>query len=362
VPRAALVAGAAGLLALGAFGIGDLVAGAAAGTSGSHPREALAASASTRTAPRSGRPRRLGGPLGPARGLSPLRALGGVPAAGGVGTVTAVGAGTVTIRTAAGETRTIDTSPATRYYTMLTPSSRSALKAGDRIAVLGLPARPMAGPFSASSAAVVVVLEPYSIGTVVSATPSRIVVRDAGGLERDVLVSTATAYEEAGTAVSRSALAPGEEILAYGEVAGDPTELSASHVVVVGPRLAGIVTSVSGRDLDLRTFAGTATVTTSASTLVRRLRAASSLSSVAAGDLVVAIGRPVGSHRFAASAVLVVPRPAGRRAPAGSFAPGGVGASPSAGAPLPKAGGPAGLGAGDRSSLAGMLGALLAGM
>jgi len=358
VPRAVLVTGAAGVLALGAFGIGDLVAHAAAGTSGGHSPEALTASSSPRTAPRHERPGRLGGLLGPAGGLWPLRGLFGSPAAGDAGTVTAVGAGTVTIRTATGRTRTIDTSSATRYYTMLTRSSRSALKVGDRIAVLGVPpARPMGGPSSASSAAVVVVLEPYSIGTVVSVTPSRIVVRDAGGLERYVLVGTTTAYEEAGAAVSRSAIAPGEEILADGRVAGNPTELSASHVIVVGPRLAGIVTSVSGRDLDLRTFAGTVTVTTNGSTLFRRLGAASSLSSVAAGDLVVAIGRSVGSQRFAASAVVLVPRPAGRTAPAGTSAPGG--ASPSPAAPAGGAG-VYGLGAGE-GSLTALLGALLPG-
>jgi hypothetical protein len=365
-PRVALVTGAAGVLALGALGIGDLVVQATAGTSGSHPREALATSSSAGTAPRYGRPRRLGGPLGPAGGLWRLGSLGGPPALGGVGTVTAVSASTVTIRTAAGATRTIDTNSATRYYTMLTPSPRSALRAGDRVAVLGRPAaRPMAGPSSARSAAVVVVLEPYAIGTVVSATLSRIVVRDAGGLERYVLVGTTTAYEEAGTAVSRSALAPGEEILAYGHAAADPTELSASHVVVVGPRVAGIVTAVSGRDLDLRTVSGTVIVTTRASTLVRKLAAASSLSSMRAGDLVVAIGRSEGSQRFAATAVVVATPPAGRTAPAGSLAPGGSGASPSSAVPLPPARGPAGvagLGAGEGSSLAGLLNELLAGM
>lgn len=306
---------------------------------------------------------RLGGHAG---AFSHAGAFGAGGAFGGsVGKVTAVGTGTITVQGGDGSTRTVDTTSSTKYFEMTTAATRDAIKVGEQVLVLpamspvaapgstgsgsapthasapvsapapvgssgtsssagsgsarpgskvATPRSPFAlgrwgrkiaagglptGPITAGS---ILVIEPYATGTVLSVSSSEIVVSGSGGLDRDVLVTKGTSYDEAGTSVAAGTVSKGDEIFAWGSAASDPTQLAASHVSIIGPTVSGIVSSVSGSTISLSTVGGTVSVTTSRSTVFRSDGAASTLSKVTKGDILLAIGAKAGSG-FDATAV-----------------------------------------------------------
>lgn len=155
-----------------------------------------------------------------------------------VGKVTGDSDEKVTIETVRNGSRTVDTTGSTAYFEMFTRSSASSVKPGERVVVrLAKPARTGSAPASGSSAPTALaieVIEPFTVGPVVSASSSLIVVSKPGGLERDIVVDKSTTYSKGGKSLGESAVRPGETIFAYGSVASDPTELDASHVVVLG--------------------------------------------------------------------------------------------------------------------------------
>jgi hypothetical protein len=327
-----------------AFGIGDAFTSGSGGAVGRPGANAQVLSSSG--APGAWARRAHGrGRFGPWRmaALGRFGGLGGLSGPLALGRVTAVGSGSITISTGAGLSRRVKTGNATRYFTMLTKSSSSAVAVGDEVAVLApvvFRARPdmarLQGPArDHGTALAVVVIEPYALGTVTSTSSGRIVVTGDGGLARDVLVNGSTTYTEAGTSASASAVTKGSEILAYGSAASDPTQLRATNVVVVGPRLAGVVTSVSGSTFDLRTVGGSEAVTTTSSTIFRQAGKAASLADVAKGDVVEVIGQPAGGGTVSASAVRIGPKARfmmpGPGAPWATSMPGGPGSDGLAG-------------------------------
>lgn len=218
--------------------------------------------------------------------------LGGI-APNVVGTVTTVGADTVTVSLNSGELETFWTGEFTDYYTMFTRTDRSAVTAGEEVAIeKGIAQK---GFFRAR---LIDVIEPFSIGTVISATSGELVLRGANGLERNVLTSGSTVYYEDHTTVT--SVLQGERVFAWGSVAADPTELQATTVVVIGPRIRGIVQSASGNTIVVSTRLGTETLETSPSTIFRNWRG---MGKVRPGDSLVAIGAPVNSTTLDATAV-----------------------------------------------------------
>jgi hypothetical protein len=352
--RTALVAVAIGGLAVGAFGLADAISAHMSNARAANGNSNLASSG-TGNRPKSGfgsSAPHWGPGAGPfAGGIGPLlgRGFGGGALGGvingvlggtGIGTISNITSSSITVTTSSHATVTFDTTGSTHYFAMFSSTSRSSLADGDRVLVVAAPGgfpfggrvpswigRAYSGSSSSSSssgsgnsttgaetttskasnpdAMAVVVVQPFATGTVVTSSSSEIVITDSGGLQRDILVGSSTHYSEAGTTVSASALKPGEEIFAYGSAASNPTELQASHVLVLGPAVAGKVKSVSGSSITITSGRNqTLTVSTGDSTVFTSGGKASSINSVKSGDLLAAIGSYASAGTLDASAVV----------------------------------------------------------
>ncbi len=334
-----------GGLAAGVFTIADVAASGSAAKGSNHPSKSLEAATSKAS---SKTPVAVPGPgafwgkgFGFHGGAVSAGGIGvGAPGIGGLvtGKVTAIGSNSITIASTGNGSQVVRTNASTQYYTMLTKGTSKIVSVGEKVAVVfapsvtavppparpagaptappGAPTAPSAAPAVAATstpntpvASAIVVIEPWAVGTVVSASSSKIVVKDLGGLEQDILVSGSTSYSEAGTSVLASSVTAGEQVFAYGAVASDPTQLQASNVFVVGPTVGGFVTGVSGTTITIGTGRGNETVTTDASTIFRNGKTSSSLSHVKKGDLLSAIGTFTSKDTFAASAVTFVAPP-----------------------------------------------------
>ncbi|MGO9196958.1 MAG: DUF5666 domain-containing protein [Acidimicrobiales bacterium] len=353
--RGILALVAVGGLAAAAFTIADLAASASAkGTSTHRPRPAAhVASATSPSAAKTG-----GVNVPRLAGHGFLHDIAGLPGGAGAltGKVTAIGKGTITIASAANGKQVIRTDSSTQYFTMLTKGTSKNVTVGDRVEIVlalvaypvtaGPATPPSAGPTSSSStsappttvttptpppvqvASAVIVIEPWAVGTVVSVSSSEIVVTSNGGLERDVLVNGSTGYSEAGTTVGSDAVSRGEQVFAYGSAASDPTELQATNVVVIGPSVSGVVSSVSGSTIAIirsgqnggvslgsggtttsPVGSATETITTNSSTIFRSGNTSSSLGAIKKGDFLYAIGTGTAKGSFAATAVTFSPPP-----------------------------------------------------
>jgi hypothetical protein len=334
VVRIVLATALTGGLAAGVFTIADVAASGSASKAPSDQSKSLVAATSKPSAKTPAPHARSGWVSG--RGFArpggvSVGGIGGTGVIGGIGGLlsgkaTALGSDTITIATANGS-QVIHTNASTQYYTMLTKGTSKIVSVGAKVAIdLARSISPPESPPSSGAqtsagapvsttvsktpvASAVVVIEPWAVGSVVSATSSKIVVKDLGGLEQDVDVNGSTSYSEAGTSVGASSVTAGEQVFAYGAVASDPTQLQASDVVVVGPSESGIVTAVSGTSITLRTARATETVTTDAGTIFRNGNTSSSLSRVTKGDLLRAIGTSTSKDTFAASAVTFIAPP-----------------------------------------------------
>jgi hypothetical protein len=209
---------------------------------------------------------------------------------------------------------TVDTTKSTTYSEARAKVSASALKVGDQVGVaFTRPTAPPSGSSSSAStsstktptASAVAIIVPSLAGQVVSKSGSTIVVKDVQGFERTIDITTATTYSEAGTSVSPSAVTENADVVAFGSVASDNTDLEATSVDIVGPAAGGKVTKVSGTTITVSPPQGGSalTITTTSSTLFRNDAAASSLSAIKVGDVLMAIGARASNGTLAATAI-----------------------------------------------------------
>jgi hypothetical protein len=253
---------------------------------------------------------------------------------GGVGSITAITASSVTVKSQQGGTKTILTTSKTVYVEAMSVVPRTDLKVGENIGVLARPVSPPAGrpgswsapgttPAPASSgsgsattsaataspkpteptAVAIEILVPRLDGRVVSVSSGKVVVEDPSGLQQTIVTTSATTYRELNTTVPASAVTAGENVVGFGTVATDHTQLDASTVAIVGPLVGGRVTGVSGSTITVRAPRGTVRISTSGSTIFRSNGGASSLAKIKTGDLVIAVGMPSGTSGFAASGI-----------------------------------------------------------
>ncbi|HXY44929.1 MAG TPA: DUF5666 domain-containing protein [Acidimicrobiales bacterium] len=236
-------------------------------------------------------------------------AFGRIGAAGTVGTV---GSASFTLTTRQGGTLTVDTTKSTTYFEALSKVSASALKPGEQVAVVFTP--PAAAPASSGAtttgsvtptAATVDIILPSLQGTVLSISGGTIVIEDSQGFHRTIDTTTSTTYSEAGTTVSATAVTDGLDIVAFGSIAADHTDLDATTVEVTGPVAGGKVTNVSGTTITVSAPWGTGStkITTTSSTIFRNGDKSSSIVAVKLGDLLTAIGTRASDGTFAATAV-----------------------------------------------------------
>jgi hypothetical protein len=154
---------------------------------------------------------------------------------------------------------------------------------------------------------------PAMAGTVKNVNGSTITIQDAMGFTRTIHTSPSTTYTRGGQSAASSAVTNGAQIAAQGTVDRNGTDLDASKVNVLLPRVAGTVQSVSGSSFVVQGVDGAKhTVTTTSSTRFRKGRAQAALSDVKQGVRVVAAGDRQSNGDLAASTVQIAPdRPAG---------------------------------------------------
>lgn len=144
---------------------------------------------------------------------------------------------------------------------------------------------------------------PQLAGRVVSVSTAKIVVEGPGGLRQSLVTSSSTTYRELDTPVALSTVVAGEDVVGFGSVAADHSELNATTVAIVGPVAGGKVTAVAGSTITVESPRGTIKISTTSSTIFRASSGSSSLASVKTGDLVLAVGLQAGKGGFTASGV-----------------------------------------------------------
>lgn len=149
---------------------------------------------------------------------------------------------------------------------------------------------------------------PGMAGTVKSVNGSTIKIQDIMGFTRTIKTSPSTTYTRGGQSASSSAVTNGAQIAAQGTVDGNGTDLDASKVAVLLPRVTGTVQSVSGQSFVVQGADGAKhTVTTTGSTTFHQGRSQGSLSDVKQGVRVLAMGDRQSNGDLTASSVQIVP-------------------------------------------------------
>jgi Domain of unknown function (DUF5666) len=126
-----------------------------------------------------------------------------------------------------------------------------------------------------------------------------------------VQVSATTTYTQAGASASLADIHPGSIIAVRGSVAGtSATAINATAITVLLPRVAGVVTNVSGNTITLTGFNGAShTVSVTGQTRYQKAGASAALSDVTTGTAIVAEGTLDSSGTLTAVRVLIrVPR------------------------------------------------------
>ncbi|MCU1592884.1 MAG: hypothetical protein JWO12_276 [Frankiales bacterium] len=211
-----VTAGVAGGIALGVTGYAS-----AAGSPSpvpTHPPKAQDGRAPGAHGPEGGRARGFGGP-GARAGRG-----------GAAGLVTAIGAGSITVRTRDGETKKVALSGATTYYEGTKRANHAAISVGE-IVMLRL-ADPQA---TSPVASTVTVLPAHLAGFVTKVDDTTITVTDESGFTRTIRTSRATTYKKDGAAGKRSDISVGALVRALGSVDADGTTLDATTVAVGRP-------------------------------------------------------------------------------------------------------------------------------
>jgi hypothetical protein len=311
----------AGSMAVGGLAVADAASGSASSRAPAGVAQAKW-TASSPTANRSGKPSTWT-PAGAGRKGS----FGGRFGFGGGGSITAIAAGSVTVKSSF-RTMTVLTTSQTLYVEAMSTVPRSDLKVGQRVAVTVKPQAPPAGSFpnwqrpnvpptgssgsvqpattsavtiAKPTAAAIEIVLPQLTGRVASVSSGKIVVEGPSGLQQTLVTSSSTSYRELGTTVSRAAVGTGEVAVGFGSVAADHTDLDATTVAVVGPLAGGKVTGVSGSTITVQSPRGAVRISTSSSTIFRTNAGSSSLASVKSGDLVLAVGLQAGTSGLSAS-------------------------------------------------------------
>lgn len=212
---------AGGVAALGGTAI------AQAATSPSTPASSSTSSATSSAPTPGGRPP---GPPGPGGGARPN------PANDADGRITAVSSSSLTVKSAAGTTRSYVLNSSTTVHEGPGHSvSTSALAVGEHVHVRGQSSS------STLTAIDVDVLLPHIDGVVSAVNGNRVTVTDPDGFTRTITTSGSTTYTKSGSTVSSSSVAVGSSIHATGTVDANGTSLDATSIElrVPGERPAG---------------------------------------------------------------------------------------------------------------------------
>jgi hypothetical protein len=151
---------------------------------------------------------------------------------------------------------------------------------------------------------------PGMAGTVksVNGSPSTITIQDFMGFTRTIHTTGSTTYTRGGQSANSSSVTNGAEIAAQGTVDRNGTDLDATKVAVLLPRVGGTVQSISGQSFVVRGPDGTNhTVTTTGSTTFHQGRSQASLSDVKQGARVLATGDRHSNGDLTASSVQILP-------------------------------------------------------
>lgn len=232
------------------------------------------------------------GPGGMGRG-GPM----GGPGAFGSITITAISFPTITLTTADGWTRTIDTTGASVKQAGQTVDV-STLAVGD--AITFSQARQSDGTYKITSIQVVL---PHVAGTVKSVDGSTITVTQRDNTTRDIMVTGSTTYKLAGAASTLAAVTVGARLDAQGTVTG--TTFTAT-VVDIQPAIAlGTVTANSGTSITVKIRDGSSlTINVDGTTKYQVAGVTSAtLSDIAVGAIVMAEGTQTSSTTFSATIV-----------------------------------------------------------
>jgi hypothetical protein len=164
-------------------------------------------------------------------------------------------------------------------------------------------------------------------GTVKNVQGSTITIQDFMGFTRTIHTSSTTTYTRGGQSATSSAVTKRAQIAAQGTVDGNGTDLDASKVAVLLPRVAGTVQSVSGSSFVVQGLDGAKhTVTTTSNTTYHLGSSQASLSDVKQGVRIVATGDRQSNGDLTATDVRIAPaRPQAPGSPPASPAPAGGG-------------------------------------
>jgi|GEM_PF-5408098 len=223
------------------------------------------------------------------------------------GSIALIGTGSLTLTETNGLSVVVGTTSSTTYRLGDTTISASSLVVGENVV-----ARLAPGSTTSPVATEIDVVPAHVAGTVVSVTGTSIVVQDAQGFWWTVVVGGSTTYSSgrggmAGTSVTVADVVPGVRIDAAGMVDANHTSLDATSVKIELAVLYGTVQSVSGTTVTLTAQPGgsTVSVTTTPSTTVRNRAGTVALSSLTAGQQLIALGTATSTSSFAAQFVYV---------------------------------------------------------
>ena len=199
--------------------------------------------------------------------------------------ITAIDGAQVSLKSANGWTRTIDTTGVTitRAGATITVGD---LKVGDHVAIGET--RNSDGSYTVNK--LTVVLDQVA-GTISKIDSASITVTRQGGQTATVKTDASTVYRRAGQTIARSDLVVGERLVAMGTTGSDGS-LQAASVDVQPETVFGTVTAKSGDTLTIATLGGgTATVkVTSTTTYQVAGKTSATLADIAVNDQVIASG------------------------------------------------------------------------
>jgi hypothetical protein len=237
-------------------------------------------------------------------------------------TITAIDGTQLTVRTAAGQTRSVDVSGAT-----ITRAGQkiavSDLKVGDQIT-----ARQSRQPDGSYKITAVTVLLRTVSGTVQSVEATSVTISGSGRSKQTIVLTDSTIYRQGGAKVSQSALVTGAQIVVQGSVDSSGSFVAVS-VTITPSVVTGTVAGKTASAITITTAAGkTVTINVSSSTryVVRGVRSAS-LADIAVGDRITAQGALASDGSLTATLVQVLPK--GQRVPSTSGGSAVPSASPS---------------------------------
>jgi Domain of unknown function (DUF5666) len=142
--------------------------------------------------------------------------------------------------------------------------------------------------------------------TVSGVTGQTITAKRPDGTSVTITVSSSTTYTRAGKTVSLSAISAGETIQVMGQRKSDGS-ITATRVDIVLPQADGQVTSISGSTITIKDHQGASQVIhTSASTTVRRAGKSASLSDIAKGAQISAVGTKNSDGSLNAEAISII--------------------------------------------------------